>query len=196
MIAYKNIAESVNIIHVAEYYGVAVNGHDKSICPFHSEKTASLSYKYNKFMCFGCGAHGDAIDFLSKLYNISTKASAEKINSDFNLGYDLSKPNTLSDVSQYLMKKRKTEAFRKYELKLFIALCDELHRIRDVINQQKHEQSKEFADALGKLSILNHYIDQLIVLAEDQKIEWLSNNREGVESVAGRFFKQSCTSVS
>lgn len=44
-----------------------------ALCPFHSEKTPSF-YIYpdeNKFHCFGCGVHGDAIDFIMKLKGLS-----------------------------------------------------------------------------------------------------------------------------
>lgn len=42
-----------------------------AICPFHNEKTGSLSVRGNKFHCFGCGAKGDAIDFVQKLNGFS-----------------------------------------------------------------------------------------------------------------------------
>jgi len=39
-------------------------------CPFHNEKTPSFTVNQDKqfYYCFGCGANGDAIDFLTK-YN-------------------------------------------------------------------------------------------------------------------------------
>lgn len=44
-------------------------------CPFHMEKTPSLSVYWNSktskecYKCFGCGEHGDALDFIMKLKN-------------------------------------------------------------------------------------------------------------------------------
>ena len=40
------------------------------------------------FYCFGCGATGDVIDFVARLFQIGTKEAAEKIAADFGLLYD------------------------------------------------------------------------------------------------------------
>lgn len=52
-------------------------------CPFHGEKTPSMSIKFfpdknkHKFKCFGCDAGGDAIDFISKLKDLDYKKARE-----------------------------------------------------------------------------------------------------------------------
>lgn len=42
-------------------------------CPFHNEKSASFSVSQTKqfYYCFGCGAHGNAIDFVMKYEHFS-----------------------------------------------------------------------------------------------------------------------------
>ncbi len=43
------------------------------LCPFHNEKTASFSVNSSKqfYYCFGCGAKGDAIQFLMDYFSLS-----------------------------------------------------------------------------------------------------------------------------
>lgn len=43
----------------------------KGCCPFHNEKTPSFYVYDDRFHCFGCGAHGDAISFLTKSSGLS-----------------------------------------------------------------------------------------------------------------------------
>lgn len=50
-------------------------------CPFHSEKSASFSVSQNKqfYYCFGCGAHGNAIDFLMQYDRLSFPEAIEAL---------------------------------------------------------------------------------------------------------------------
>lgn len=66
--------KEVSLIEVVEHFTtVKRNGNTyMAICPFHEEKTGSLSVHSQKgYHCFGCGTSGgDAISFVRKLKNI------------------------------------------------------------------------------------------------------------------------------
>ena len=51
------------------------------LCPFHKEKTPSFSVSPDKqiFHCFGCGAGGNVIHFISKIENVDFKESIEML---------------------------------------------------------------------------------------------------------------------
>jgi hypothetical protein len=51
------------------------------LCPFHDEKTPSFYVVETKgfFHCFGCGAHGDAIEFLRRFDNLDFRAAVTEL---------------------------------------------------------------------------------------------------------------------
>ena len=57
---------------IAERYGIKVNRNGMCVCPFHNDKNPSMKVD-RRFYCFGCGATGDVIDFVSRLHGISSK---------------------------------------------------------------------------------------------------------------------------
>lgn len=56
----------------------------RACCPFHSEKSASFTIyrpaqsSHFKYHCFGCGAHGDVIDFVSERYGYNDAGEAAR----------------------------------------------------------------------------------------------------------------------
>ncbi len=56
-------------------------GEFTGLCPFHSEKTPSFTVSDEKgfYHCFGCGAHGDVIGFISQTEGMSFKDAVEKL---------------------------------------------------------------------------------------------------------------------
>lgn len=50
----------------------------RTLCPFHNEKTASFFiYPDNSYYCFGCGVHGNAIDFVLKKLTLPFKEACK-----------------------------------------------------------------------------------------------------------------------
>ncbi len=56
-------------------------GEYKACCPFHAEKTPSFTVSPSKqfYHCFGCGAHGNAIDFLIEYDRLSFPEAVEEL---------------------------------------------------------------------------------------------------------------------
>lgn len=51
------------------------------LCPFHTERTPSFAVVPNKhfFHCHGCGAHGDALDWIMRTENVSLIQAAARL---------------------------------------------------------------------------------------------------------------------
>ncbi|HUN52449.1 MAG TPA: CHC2 zinc finger domain-containing protein, partial [Candidatus Sulfotelmatobacter sp.] len=51
------------------------------LCPFHNEKSPSFTVSDDKgfFHCFGCGAHGDAIEFVRRSDGLSFPEAVEAL---------------------------------------------------------------------------------------------------------------------
>ena len=62
-----NRLRTIPIEEVAERLGIGVTRH-KSLCPFHDDHHASLTYsaRHNSYRCFACGAGGDTIDLVKR----------------------------------------------------------------------------------------------------------------------------------
>src|SRR5579872_3983176 len=62
-------------------------------CPFHQEKSASFSVSQTKqfYYCFGCGAHGNAIDFLIHYDRLSFPEAVEALAKQLGLALPHSK---------------------------------------------------------------------------------------------------------
>ena len=92
---FEVVKQSVTTIAAAEHYGIEVNRSGMAKCPFHSDQSPSLKLNDEYYYCFGCGATGDVIDFVARLFQISNKDAAEKIAADFGLQYDNHVPYVL-----------------------------------------------------------------------------------------------------
>jgi len=108
---------SVKDIHTSEvfrafYPGVQLgrdgSGREKALCPFHDEKTPSLTIYENSFKCFGCNAGGSNIDLLLKNNLASLPLDAAKMIADkFGIPIEESnsrkqKPPTLAEYASYV----------------------------------------------------------------------------------------------
>lgn len=126
MTIYENVKANVSMKQVAEHYGLKVARNGMACCPFHDDRHPSLKLNEDYFFCFGCGATGDVIDFVARLYGLGNYEAAQKIAADFGLD---PKPPTAAAMQK--PKRPYIRQFREEEMFCFRVLTDYLHLLED-----------------------------------------------------------------
>lgn len=85
MNVFETIKAAVTVRQAAERYGLRVAPNGMTHCPFHEDRHPSLKLNEDYFYCFGCGAHGDVIDFVARLFDLSSYEAAQKLAWDFGI---------------------------------------------------------------------------------------------------------------
>ena len=86
MNVFETAKAAVPLRKAAECYGLRILSNGMACCPFHEDRHPSLKLNEDYFFCFGCGAHGDVIDFTARLFGLSLQDAAEKLTNDFGIG--------------------------------------------------------------------------------------------------------------
>ena len=140
MTTFETVKTAVDIKAAAELYGLHFDRHNRAICPFHSDKHASLSVDPRRgvFCCFACGQRGDVIKLTQRLTGaIRPLDACRRLNYDFGLNIlDLEdKPLSVEErrrVSAEAKEREKKEKLKRRfsELrKKYTEVCCEYHRL-------------------------------------------------------------------
>lgn len=79
---FQTLKDSITCRDAAEKYGMEVSRSGMARCPFHEDRSPSLKLSRG-FHCFGCGAQGDVITFVSRLFDMSAGEAARRLAADF-----------------------------------------------------------------------------------------------------------------
>ena len=169
---FQDIKDRVDLKDLVRYYGLDVNRGGFACCPFHNERTPSFKVYEDHFHCFGCGEHGDHVDFVQKLYGLSNIEAAKKISHDFGLGLDNGelaipvkprKPKPRIDEGFELWLKESKEVISEYK-----KLLDYWHKTyspRSPIDKV----DDRYIESLQERGYAEYYLDQLLFGSENDK---------------------------
>lgn len=183
MSIFETVKNSINLREAAQLYGIEVNRYGMALCPFHNDRHPSLYIADDHYYCFACGEHGDVIDFVSRLFQLSLYDAALKLIADFHLDPD--KPPTMAVLQA---KRIRTEAqkFREQERLCFFVLSEYRDRLQEwkktyapcAPNEPIHDR---FAEACHKLDYVEYLLDVLSFgdSHERQEIvsDWMTGNK-------------------
>lgn len=169
------IKKRLTIREIVDRYGLAVK-RGFICCPFHPERTPSLKlYQNNTWYCFGCGAHGDVIDFVSKMEGKTFSETIRSLALELGLG---TLEFSATDYSNYLKNKR-IKAHRtaqdEWIKKARLSISFSLRNAREIMS--KGEQTDEFFRALQSISRLEYLSEAL----EDDPERVMNENKEEVD---------------
>ena len=132
---FETVRTNVKAVDVVLMAGFQPNRSKMICCPFHNDKHPSMKVD-RRYFCFGCGAKGDAVDFVANYYGLSLKEAAEKIISDFGLNYD----NT-----GYSEGVRKPIAAKRSEYQIWAEKKQELFAHLSRLHEQLREMKMRYA---------------------------------------------------
>ena len=164
MTIYETIKAAISVKQAAEHYGLKAGRNGMACCPFHNDRHSSLKLNEDYFFCFGCGAKGDVIDLVARLFNMSSYKAAQKLASDFGLdpkppiAAAMDKPKrpyirhnnfSVNIVLEFMH-------YKMYECKLMNADGKEVERTvisKDILSTRKGQ------DIQGKILNNEYYLD-------------------------------------
>ena len=162
MSIFEAVKQSVTTRQAAERYGIRVERNGMCRCPFHEDRTPSMKLD-RRYYCFGCGATGDVIDFVSRLRGIGSKEAAILLAQDFAIPYEgstdkLGKPRQQNTDEQNYQHMERC-CFRVL-LDYYRLLC----RWKEDYAPRTPEDDyhPRFVEALQKLSLVEYLLDELL----------------------------------
>ena len=173
---FETVKENVKLRQSAENYGFDISRNDIICCPFHNDDSPSLKLYDDHFYCFGCGEHGDVIDFVSKMFSLSPKEAAERLAQDFGICYD---SDERTDTSKYrkdsILRRIKASQEKEKENHVYNVLCSYFRLLQD----WKHDYAPvspddvvdpRFTEALTKSAYIEHLLDRMMAGSKEKGI--------------------------
>jgi len=159
---FEAVKQTVTTRQAAERYGIRVERNGMYRCPFHEDKTPSMKLD-RRYYCFGCGASGDVIDFVSRLRGIGSKEAATLLAQDFAIPYE-DGTGKMSKPRQQNTDEQNYQHMERYCFRVLLDYYRLLCRWKEDYAPQTPEDGyhPRFVEALQKLSLVEYLLDELL----------------------------------
>lgn len=159
---FETVKQSVTTRQAAERYGIRVERNGMCRCPFHDDSTPSMKLD-RRYYCFGCGATGDVIDFVSQLRGIGSKEAAILLAQDFAIPYEDSAGKT-NRPRQQNTDEQNYQHMERYCSRVLLDYYQLLCRWKEDYAPQTPENGyhPRLVEALQKLSLVEYLLDELL----------------------------------
>ena len=158
---FETVKQSVTTRQAAERYGIRVERNGMCRCPFHDDSTPSMKLD-RRYYCFGCGATGDVIDFVSQLRGIGSKEAAILLAQDFAIPYEDSAGKT-NRPRQQNTDEQNYQHMERYCFRVLLDYYRLLCRWKEDTPQTPEDGfDPRFVEALQRISLVEYLLDELL----------------------------------
>ena len=194
MNVFDAVKQSVTTRQAAEMYGLKIRRNNMASCPFHNDRTPSMKVD-KRFHCFGCGADGDVIDFVSRIFGISSLEAAQKIASDFGISYDVK--SAVTKPKKIICRKTDAQIYAEAEQRCFRVLSDYYHLLKKweidyAPNIDDETCHPLFVEALQRKTHLEYLLDILVFGEIEEKALLVMEYGKEVASLEERISEFTC----
>ena len=172
MTLFELVKQNICVPDAAKHYGLQVNRNGMCSCPFHEDQHPSMKLNERYFYCFGCGATGDVIDFVARLFGLNSYEAAQKLSQDFGIDPD----KHPAAIALPKPKRPLLKAYRREEVRCLRVLCDYLHLLESWKVQYAPKTPEDvlddrFVEACQMLDYVEYLADLLIAAELEQRVK-------------------------
>lgn len=150
-------------------------------CPFHNDRHPSLKLNENYYYCFGCGVTGDVIDFVARLFGLTSFEAAKKLSQDFDIDPDPDATPMAVSAKKLQFYKEKNE--QKELRECYRALCDYLHLLEEwkvvfALRTPEEDMDDRFAEACEMLAYMEYLTDYMTFAEGTEQINSMKQMKQ------------------
>ena len=181
---FSEFSKCTNMKQVAEDYGFEISKAGNICCPFHNEKTPSMKLYDDHYHCFGCGAHGDVIDFVAKLTDTSPMEAAKEIRDRYCLNIsddNQSRPSVLSKL-----EKAKHEKEVEFFTRVLIKYC----KLEEMKLETDHNLPvPEIVKARTNIEYVDYILEELLHTDREKRYGFIQNFKDTLKFCESEIIK-------
>lgn len=141
---FRECRERVSAQDAARRYGLTFDRKGWALCPFHSDKHPSMSFRDGRFRCWACNVSGDSIDFTGRLLGLEPMEAVERLNADFCLSLPLHRKPTPAQAQAARRRLEIARAHKEFEdwRKTFISKLCAAYRVAHIALRDMEDWDK------------------------------------------------------
>lgn len=168
---FEMVKAAVPMKDAAELYGLSMTRDGRCCCPFHDDRHPSMKLYEKDFHCFACGAHGDVIELVARLFGLSNGEAAKKLCSDFGLSVERTDRKTEQKIRQRQKILSEKKQQKELEERCYRAYSDWYHLLRHWADIYANPEtvSEFYADVLKRIPYAEYLLDCFLASEEGRK---------------------------